>query len=80
MKPTAPRLSSVRGPSARSSWPFVSAFEALPTLFKDSGAACRGSEERATPAGRDALTRVAPHGNHGDNTSSATSIRLELNP
>jgi hypothetical protein len=79
MKPTAPRLPVARGPNARASWPFISAFAALPASLVGQGGA--DSEPRASGAGgRAALAQATPDGNHGDNTSSATPVRLEMTP
>lgn len=76
MKPTAPRLTSARGPNARASWPFVSAFDALPArVLRLTGEDCEPCVSGA--AGRAGLARAIPDGNHGDNTSSATSHRPE---
>ena len=76
-KPTAPRLSSLRGPNARSSWPFISAFDALPSALLGQGGAA--SAPRVSGAGgRAALAQATPDGNHGDNTSLANTSRLEI--
>lgn len=77
MKPTAPRLSAARGPNARASCPFISAFDALPSALLGQGGA--DSEPRASGAGgRAALAQATPYGNHGDNSSLATTSRLEI--
>lgn len=76
MKPTAPRLSSLRGPNARASWPFISAFEALPLQVLHLNGAARQPRECGA-AGGAGLVQATPDGNHGDNSSLATTSRLE---
>lgn len=77
MKPTAPRVSSVRGPNARASWPFISAFDALPSALLGQGGAASAPRDSGA-GGRAALAQATPDGNHGDNSSLATNPRLEI--
>lgn len=79
MKPTAPRLSVARGPNARASWPFISVFDALPPVLMGQGGAASEPRERGA-GGRAAVDRSHPDGNHGDNSSLATYVRVEVTP
>lgn len=77
MKPQVPTTRKPSGPSARTAWPFMSAFAALPDSIV---AAAQGRPADATACGRgqpQAADVGCPHGNHGPNNFSGEVIRSE---
>lgn len=74
----APRVPVLRGRSGRSVWPFVSAFDALPVSMVDGLPSSASASEARRAAGE--VESSGPDGNHGDNTSLAVPLRVEMLP